>query len=261
MHTAQAQMKNTHGRYSFLYKKMHFLSNGDGYYIQLVMSWLEKETLEWPLTQVSNKDRMLTVRGPFRKLISFSSCLLSVYLIHILCDPMGKFFNYGWGKSHRVTQDVNWACAEVPSGWKINPARWVSLSVCHKFHTLPPEVHVHRALASLDGRPTEGQCSHWLKKKNKKQLFWSIPVEYPESRHKKQMSAVNQRQTVGALPESSRIPALHTVQLHFSISCGECAAHHFPYRKKESKQPSFLADGNCPISTDQAWNHYWFNFP
>lgn len=250
-------MKNAHGRYSFLYKKMHFLSNREGYYIQLVMSWLEKETLEWPLTQVSNKDRMLTVKGPFRKLISFSSCLLSVYLIHILCDPMGKFFNYGWGKSHRVTQDVNWACAELPSGWKINPARWVSLSVCHKFHTLPPEVHVHRAMASLDGRSTEGQCSHWLKKKITLLEYscWIPGVPAQEANECCQSEADGW---------SAPRELLHTCTAH-----GSAALFHFLWRmcstplplQKERKQPSLLADGNCHISTDQAWNHYWFNFP
>lgn len=92
MHPTQTQIKNVHERLHFSYKKIHFLCHGGRliYSINNAMTW-EKKMLKWPspmfLTVV-----ILTVKGSFRKLISFSSCLLSVYLVHILCDPMGKFW-------------------------------------------------------------------------------------------------------------------------------------------------------------------------
>lgn len=63
-----------------------------------------------------------------------------------------------------------------------------------------------------------------------------LPVLYTAEgfQHKMQMSGVNQSQPLGALPECSCIPALHTVQLPFSISCGEHTSYHFPYRKKKA---------------------------
>lgn len=114
---------------------------------------------------------------------------------------------------------MNWACAEPPSAWKINWTRWVSLSVCHKFHTLPPKVHIHRASASLDGRPTEGLRSHWL---FQIKLVERIFLFY--KRHKRQVSAVDQRQPV---EHSQSAPAYLQ---HTQASCA------FPVPVKNAQQ-------------------------
>lgn len=139
-------------------------------------------------------------------------CLLNSHPVW----PYGKIFNYCWGKSHRVMQDVNRAQTELPSAWKINWARWVSLSVCHKFHILPPEVHLHRASASLAGQ-------------EKAKGFTGLFLKHLPVLHRAQMLPVQEtnmwcRQSKAARWSTPGV-LLHTCAAHSSV-----ALFHFLWR-------------------------------
>lgn len=133
---------------------------------------------------------------------------------------------------------MNRAWAELPSAWKINSDRWVSLSVCHKFHILSPEVHVHRASASLRWQVNRGPTSLFFWVFFLKQFFFcsihsTLPAQWANS-------SVNQRQPARAPLEHPWSTPAYLHCTHFSypffISCGEGISYHFPYRKKKAAQ-------------------------